>query len=166
MKITTPRLTIRELQPTDNLAWLEIFSSERVAQFLTKMDDIEAINRSINKKIEKYKINQGASLSIVENKSNKVIGNIELKVKDNQAEISYVLNDKFWNKGYCTEAVRAVIEWAFNSFPIEKIVADCIKENTASSHILVDKLGFNFVKEEMQNNIPFLFFELNKLKNF
>ena len=166
MKITTPRLTIRELQPTDNLAWLEIFSSERVAQFLTKITDIEAINRSINKKIEKYKINQGASMSIVENESNKVIGNIELKVKDNQAEISYVLNDKFWNKGYCTEAVRAVIEWAFNSFPIEKIVADCIKENTASSHILVDKLGFNFVKEEMQNNIPFLFFELNKLKNF
>ena len=162
-KIYTNHLVLRDLSIKDNHDWLEMFSSEKVAMFLEKIDDIEKINRIIEKKINSYKENSGGSFSILEKTNDKVIGNIEIKViSPLLAELSYVINDKYWNKGYCTEACKAIIDYAFKEWNLSKIVADCRENNTASAHILVDKLLFTQLSPTIHNGIKFLNFELNR----
>ena len=164
--LVTENLILRDLDSADNLDWLEIFSSEKVAQFLVKMDDLEVINRSIAKKINKYKDLAGGSYSVVLKDTDKVIGNLELKIDDqkNWAEISYVFNDKYWNKGYCTESCRALIQYAFDTVGVSKVIADCLSNNSASCHILENKLNMRFVKEEIPEgeNKAFKFYEILK----
>jgi len=162
MNLTTPRLLIRNLEQSDNLAWLEIFSSKNVAKFLTKVDNIDEINKLIDKKIEKYKKNPGGNYSVILKENNKVIGNIDLKINGNVGEIGYVFNDKYWCKGYCTESCRAIIDYCFSELKLCKICADCVKTNFASIHILKDKLGFKLIREEHKYNTTFAFFELTK----
>ena len=168
--LTTSRLVIRPLLPIDNLDWLEIFNSDLVGKFLTKIDDIAVIDRLIAKKISKYENNIGCSYSVIKKNGTKVIGNIELKVDEvnNIGEISYVFNSKYWNKGFATEAIKEIVRYSFNDLNLKKIVADCLKDNTASIHILQDKIKMKLVKEELieqtQNGetkkVPYLFFEL------
>lgn len=169
--LVTKRLTIRPLLPDDNKDWLEMFNSDLVGKFLMKLNDIAVIDRLIAKKISKYENNEGCSYSVIEKDGTKVIGNIELKVDEANrvGEISYVFNDKYWNKGFATEAIQEIIRYAFNDLNLDKIVADCIKDNTASNHILQDKVKMKLVKEDLveqtQNGeikmVPYLFFELN-----
>ena len=94
-QIVTERLILRDLQPQDNRDWLEIFNSDNVGKFLNKIDSIEKIDALILKKMAKYQDNAGSSISVIEKASDKIIGNIELKVNndDNTATLSYVFNE-------------------------------------------------------------------------
>ena len=167
-EIITERLKIRPLEKEDNIDWLEIFSSKNVGKFIHNLNDIKSVDKMIDKKIEKYKANRGQSFSIVEKISQKVIGNIELKFleEENCVEISYVLNDKFWNNGYATESAKALIDFAFNVMHIKKIVADCIETNFSSCHILKEKLKMKQVGIEIRidrltnKTLNFVCFEL------
>ncbi len=148
--IETKRLILRELNKEDLDDWFEIFSAENVGKFLRLYDNKEDIALLIDKKIAKFSNNLGSSYSIVEKESNKVIGSFELYVDidNNEAKISYVINDAFGGKGYVTEAAFAVLDYAFDELRIETINGDCKEINTASIHILRDKLQMNFIKTE------------------
>ena len=89
---------------------------------------------------------------------------MELKIIDDSAELSYVFNDNYWSKGFCTEACVALINYAFTTLNVVKVIADCLSYNIASSHILTDKLHMKIVREEIPQNEtqPFKFFELTK----
>lgn len=57
-----------------------------------------------------------------------------------QASASFIFNPKYQNKGYCTEASAALIEYAFNSLSAHKVVAYSNPKNIASWKVL-EKLG-------------------------
>ena len=57
------------------------------------------------------------------------------------AEIGYGISEKYLNNGYATEAVKAVLEWAFNNPNITAIEAETDSENVASKRVL-EKCGF------------------------
>jgi predicted acetyltransferase len=46
-----------------------------------------------------------------------------------------------WNRGYATEAARAVLDEAFGALTLKRVVATVHEANTASRHVLA-KLGF------------------------
>jgi len=73
---------------------------------------------------------------------NKLIGTIDLRVdtKRYSGEIGYVLNDKYTNNGYTTEAAQRLINLAFETLELEKVFATCNKENKASEAVM-KKLG-------------------------
>jgi RimJ/RimL family protein N-acetyltransferase len=58
-----------------------------------------------------------------------------------QALIGYTLAQRYWNKGFASEAVRALINLLFRELKIHRIIADCDVENIASIRLL-EKLGF------------------------
>lgn len=71
------------------------------------------------------------------------IGLIALKLsssKFNSAEVWYKINVEHWNKGYATEAIRAVISFGFNRLKLHRIEAGCAVENLASIRVL-EKAG-------------------------
>jgi [ribosomal protein S5]-alanine N-acetyltransferase len=80
-------------------------------------------------------------VSLVEN--NQVIGDIGFKGKpDDQGivEVGYGIIPEMHNKGIATESVSAIIEWAFSSSKVKKVVAECLEDNIPSIRVL-EKLG-------------------------
>jgi ribosomal-protein-alanine N-acetyltransferase len=71
------------------------------------------------------------------------IGLIALKLsssKFNSAEVWYKINVEHWNKGYATEAIKAVIRFGFTKLKLHRINAGCAVENQASIRVL-EKAG-------------------------
>lgn len=166
-KIETQRLIIRNLKKEDCYDWLEIFNSDLVGKYLIKYEKLEDIKKLIDKKIEKYKNLKGSSFSVLEKDNKKVIGSVEIIFnEENQtAEISYVFNDKYWNKGYATECALALIDYAFNDLNAKKVIADCRADNASSNHILTSKLKMQLIQtkevfvKNLNKNIVFNYYE-------
>ena len=60
---------------------------------------------------------------------------------DGIAEIGYGISEEYQNNGYASEAVRAVLEWAFSHPEVIAIEAETKSENAASIRVL-EKCGF------------------------
>ena len=71
--------------------------------------------------------------------------------KTNFYDYGYRLNEKFWNKGYATEASKAWLDYGFNQMNIKEMYAYTHAENGASNHVL-QKVGFTFVEDYPDEN--------------
>lgn len=60
-------------------------------------------------------------------------------------DYGYRLDEKFWNKGYATEASLFWLDYGFNEMKIETMNAYTHFENGASNHIL-QKVGLKFIE--------------------
>ncbi len=60
------------------------------------------------------------------------------------AEVGYELHPSYWNQGFMTEAVSAIVDYAFRDLGFHRLEANPFADNDASVKLLV-KLGF---KEE------------------
>ena len=60
---------------------------------------------------------------------------------DGMAEIGYGISEEYQNNGYATEAVKAVLEWAFSHPEVAAVEAETAPDNTASIRVL-EKCGF------------------------
>lgn len=91
---------------------------------------------------ETFNNNQGVTFAIARNSNNVVVGAISLMhmVKGHQAELGYWIGTPYWNNGYCTEAGRAVIEYAFTELGLIRVHAAHITRNPASGRVM-QKLG-------------------------
>ena len=67
-----------------------------------------------------------------------VIGEINLSIDKNHqtAGMGYAIARKHWGRGYATETVRAVVNWAFEALCLAKIYAVAIVENERSWHVM------------------------------
>lgn len=68
-----------------------------------------------------------------------VLGDIGFKGAPNEnhtVEIGYGFIEKYWNKGYATEAVRKLIKWAFQTGEVETIIAETLLDNYSSIRVL------------------------------
>ncbi|MDZ7362807.1 MAG: GNAT family N-acetyltransferase [candidate division KSB1 bacterium] len=70
----------------------------------------------------------------------RLLGMIELRLRDHKADVGYVLARAYWNKGYATEATKAVVAWALAQKEIYRVWAVCDVENLASARVL-EKVG-------------------------
>ena len=75
---------------------------------------------------------------MIELKDGTHIGELCFKGLD---EIGYGISEKYQNNGYATEAVKAVLKWAFNNPNVTAIEAETNSENAASKRVL-EKCGF------------------------
>ena len=61
-------------------------------------------------------------------------------------DYGYRLDERFWNKGYATEATKFWLEYGFNQMQIQEMNAYTHAQNGASNHIL-SKCRMQFVEE-------------------
>lgn len=62
------------------------------------------------------------------------------KPKYKNAEIWFKFDPAYWNKGYATEAVNAILEFGFNTLQLHRIEAGCATGNIGSIKVL-EKVG-------------------------
>jgi len=74
-----------------------------------------------------------------------VVGAISLHLilKHRRAELGYWVGQPFWNRGYATEAVRAVLAFGFETLGLNRIHAAHLSRNPASGRVM-QKAGMRF----------------------
>lgn len=77
----------------------------------------------------------------IRNKEGQIIGAIGLHDReDDKAELGYWMAIPYWNKGYVTEAAKAIVDFGFKELGINKIFATHFPHNPASGKIM-EKIG-------------------------
>ena len=78
--------------------------------------------------------------------TNQLIGSVHFYAKpelDYEVELGYMITEEYRGKGYATEAVKAIIEYAFQQAGQEYLLALIDFDNSASRRV-VEKLGFAY----------------------
>lgn len=78
--------------------------------------------------------------------TNQLIGTIDVSsrfIKYGSCEIGYCYGDQFWNKGYATEALKAVIKYLFEECDADLINAEFLNNNPASGKVM-EHAGLKF----------------------
>jgi RimJ/RimL family protein N-acetyltransferase len=78
--------------------------------------------------------------AIVQKSDNQLLGMISARVETHKWELGYVLARPYWGRGYMTEVVKALIEWAFKQSDIYRVWAVCDVDNLASARVM-EKAG-------------------------
>ena len=74
------------------------------------------------------------------------IGCISLYINDGIGEFGWILNKRYWGKGYLTEAAKAMVEYAHEGLGLNHFIAHCDSENTASYRVM-EKIGMKYVEK-------------------
>lgn len=103
-----------------------------------------------------FEVGISVDFAIELKESKKLIGNISLMLNkiNHRAEIGYWIGEEFWNKGYCSEAMKAVIRYGFTSRVINKITCRHIMTNPASGKVM-KKSGLvqeGYLKQDIYKN--------------
>lgn len=119
--------------------------SERVTRYLTwqPYKQIEEAFDYIQTVINNYANEDYYHWVITEKDSGDVIGSIgAVEHRDDIAEmeIGYCLSERFWGKGYMTEAFSAVIRYLFEEVGLNRILAAHDVRNPASGRVM-EKCG-------------------------
>jgi ribosomal-protein-alanine N-acetyltransferase len=148
--LLTDRLLIRDHVIEDLDTHHALLSDETVMYYLqdiltksieeSKNNLMVAINDQ-NAKERKYYF-----FRIENNDTNEFIGEIRYTVLNNTpfgklVEMGYFIQQHYWNKGYTTEALKRVMEFAFRENDVYRIQIGCNKENVYSERIM-QKCGF------------------------
>ena len=80
-----------------------------------------------------------------EKTSNAKIGVFGLTREDDLAEVNYLLAPEAQHKGYASEGIKALVQYAANKWDIKMVVAEIHKKNLPSISVVI-KLGFHIVK--------------------
>lgn len=142
MRLETKRLLLRTPRPGDAPAMLEIRNSEYVLRYNPmKPWDLPRMEKQIAEEAR-----SGKALYIDEKGSGRLIGGVwlepdELRWGPTAFTLSYYLSENMAGQGYMTEALTAVLPYAFGELGAELLSARVFTANRASVRLL-EKLGF------------------------
>ena len=161
--LKTERLVLRQLTQYDKSAIFKLRSDARVNKYLDRsqphhLDEVIAFINKINKGIER---NESVYWAISLQNSDELIGTICLWNFSNDqltAELGYELNPNFQRQGFMNEAIKHVIQYAFEIIGIKVIDAYTHKDNESSIKTLV-KNGFTWQVDKIdEDNLNILIY--------
>lgn len=150
--IETNRLLLRKFKEDDGKEIFDTWLSDAdVAKYMiwNSHNDLEETNNWLEKSINKYNNNQIYNWGIELKENNKLIGSISANAFDDNNEcyeIGYTIGKKYWNNGYATEALKAIIRFLNKEVGISKLICRCAIENIASEKV-IKKAGFKYKKK-------------------
>lgn len=147
--IETKRLILRKLDISDlEQVYNNWCSDPKVTKYVTwdMHKNIEQTKEYINFKLGLYEKDYRFDWVVVIKETNEVIGEIDAvkqSLNYNLVELGYCYGSKYWNNGYATEALSAVIKYLKEVALVEKVTACHISTNPASGRVM-QKAGMNY----------------------
>ncbi|MBI1813969.1 MAG: GNAT family N-acetyltransferase [Deltaproteobacteria bacterium] len=141
--IRTARLLLRPPRLDDAAAIFHAYTRDPdVTRYLvwTPKQSVSEVGDFIRRSMAAWSAGSQFPWVITLHGSSGPIGMIDLRMAEHAAEIGYVLARAEWNKGYMTEALRAVIDAAIALPGIYRVWATCDIDNVASARVL-EKAG-------------------------
>lgn len=146
--IKTDRLTLREFQEADLAAVHDYAQDAETTKYLewgpnTLRETSVFLNESMGFQKEKPRVT--FDMAIISDTEQRLVGACSVTILDSREKlgaIGYVINSKFWRHGYATEAACALARFAFDELGMEKLMATCDAQNSASEAVM-KKLGMH-----------------------
>ena len=145
--LETERLVLRAPRLADVKAIVRLAGDRRIAENTARIphpygaDDAEQFLAIVNRQ-------DGEATFAIELRGeltgkSELIGMCGVEPREGLAEIGYWLGVAYWDRGYATEAVRALIDHAFGELEHEGLQAGARVSNPASRRVL-EKCGFQW----------------------
>ena len=144
--IETERLILRPIIENDAEAIFEYCRNENVGKNAGwKPHESLEETREIMKQVF---LNKENVYGMVLKESGKLFGSIGLvtdpkRQNDKTRMIGYAIGESYWNKGFTSEAVQALIRFGFTNLGLQLISAYCYPYNLSSKKVLM-KCGFQY----------------------
>lgn len=143
--IETERLLLRKITLNDASDMFEYGSDPQVSEYTTwsthtSIEDTKYFIRSL---LKMYKRRELVDWGIVHKAEKKFIGTcgyVEWSMTHSRAEMGYAISRKYWNQGYMSEAVNAIMEFGFREMLLNRIQAKCKVSNIGSARVM-EKVG-------------------------
>ena len=165
MILETERLYLRPLKESDIDALAGMYANPEVMRFIGKGVTFtrSQSENSIKMWNDYEKANGYSNWAVIRKEDEAFIGKCGLSVLPDKSgiEISYILDDLYWGKGYATEISAAVLEAGFTKFGLERIIALVYPQNSPSIKV-IEKLGMKYEKEAEYWGIKFLMYVKEK----
>lgn len=161
--LESDRLILRKMILTDAPQLFELRTGKETMKFIDKdkIASVQVAQDMIQNMDVQMQNNAAVMWGITLPGSAPIIGTIGFWriVKDHhRAEIGYMLRPEYWNKGYVSEAMNAVINYGFQKMKLHTIEANINPHNLASRRVL-EKQGFQqegFYRENYYFNGKYL----------
>lgn len=141
----TERLDLIELTQDHLKDVYRLFTDKRVTKYydvipLSEEADAQKILDILS---ARYKNKAGIRWGIALKGHKGIIGNLGFNsfTPGHRSTIGYSIEHEYWNKGYITEAISAILDFGFAELGVNRIEAEVMPGNAASEQVL-KKLGF------------------------
>jgi ribosomal-protein-alanine N-acetyltransferase len=144
--LTTDRLVLRELRPSDVAQVFALRSDPLVMQHVNRAlarstEDASELIELINSRTREKEAVHWAITVKGEDELIGLIGFWRLVKEHHYGELGYTLAREHWGQGYATEAIRAALHYGFRTLGFHRAEAITRPQNTASIRAL-EKNGF------------------------
>lgn len=172
LTLETNRLILRELKLSDAEAFFAMDSNPNVHSYLwnkpvQKMEETIEVIAFVRKQ---YVDNGIGRFAMISKETNEFVGWAGLKFnteavnnKVNFYDIGYRLDQKFWGRGYASEATFAWLKYAFETMNIKTMEAAAHIDNIASNKIL-QKIGMRMTEQYIDGGATWNWYELENDK--
>jgi RimJ/RimL family protein N-acetyltransferase len=139
--LETERLTLRAPRHEDVKAIALLVNDRRIAENTARIphpygvDDAREFVHAVNR--------DNGEVAFVITLADTLIGGCGIDPREGGLEIGYWLGVPYWGRGYATETVRAVIDYAFGELEYDTLAAGARVSNPASRRVL-EKCGFQW----------------------
>ncbi|MGD9202521.1 MAG: GNAT family protein [Chitinispirillia bacterium] len=145
IKLESRRLIIRDHINSDLEAMHNWISDPDVMQFLDwKTNSVEETSLKLKEAMEEISFsNRRKYYFAVELKDTKqIVGDTGFTILTKNdyggiVESGYFFIRQFWGRGFASEALNTLHEFAFNKLGVHKIIASCDAENRASEKVMI-----------------------------
>ncbi|SEN58388.1 GNAT family N-acetyltransferase [Actinacidiphila rubida] len=148
--ITTERLVLRESEPRDRAAFVELFSSPEVGTYVGGSRSSEEVERTMppvpGQRFGVLVVElDGSMIGVLtfDPRDPERLGHI--RPEGGETELGYLFLPRAWGRGYASEACAAALGWMARVRPGEPVVLSTQTANVASMRV-AEKLGFTEVE--------------------
>ena len=147
--VQTPHLTLRPLQPADAVVLHRIYQSEGVLRYFPNPTPppLEKVQRFIAGQQAHWEKYGYGNWGILPKGESEIVGwaGLQFLPELNETEVGFLLDRPFWGKGYATEAALASLDFGFEHFNLDHIIALVHPDNLASRRV-IEKCGLVYVE--------------------
>jgi len=151
--LSTPKLGLFTIQKSHLSSLLKIYNSEENMRYISSGKH-QWTETELEEKYNKILSDNGILFAIIELKSHQIIGEAGYfnSFQDSKKlELGYIIDSKYWGKGYGFEVCSALIEYGFNQLNLKEIIARMYADNTGSVR-LSEKCGMKHLEEGIAPN--------------
>ncbi|MDO4940354.1 MAG: GNAT family N-acetyltransferase [Erysipelotrichaceae bacterium] len=178
-KIETERLLLRKVKLEDAQAIFDNWASDEETSRYVMWDkhvSLKETKNYVGKIVSNYKYDFYFDWLVCLKEDDEPIGEISVvnfSLKQRICEIGYCYGKKYWNKGYASEALKAVIDYMFSETNIDKVYSRHLSNNEASGKVM-KKAGMKY-DGELENHavdkltgqrVSIKYYSIEKEKNY
>lgn len=158
MNLAGQRIILSPFNESDLALFVEMgMCSQMMEHIYEPFTTLEEAQEAFELKAQPWNIESDGwlSLAIAEVSTGEKLGNIGLKIVNHEAkiaEVGFMVKQGAQGKGFAKEALNILIDYAFNTLSLNKLVAYCSAVNSGS-YKLLEKTGFTREGYLKQNSL-------------